>query len=128
MPEFDLNETIKNLLAESEAAEFLDDEDDNDDGDVPEAYRNIMKMIVRQFGASMVVHQYMAVRFEDGGQARTREEALRMANAFMMGLQMGARRPEWTAIVVADLDDIEESDRDAAHRGQDSLADLLPLE
>jgi hypothetical protein len=127
MPEFDLSETIKNLLAESEAAEFLDGEGEDDDA-LPEEYRNIMQIMFRQFGAGMVVHQYMAIRFEDGGQARTREEALRMANAFMMGLQMGVRRPDWAAIVVADLDDIEESDRDAAHRGQDALANLLPLE
>lgn len=127
MPEFDLNEIIRNLLDESEAAEFLDG--DGEDNDVlHEEYRNIMQIMFRQFGADMVVHQYMAVRFEDGGQARTREEALRMANAFMMGLQMGVRRPDWSAIVVADLDDIEESDRDAAHRGQDALANLLPLE
>lgn len=127
MPEFDLNEIIRNLLDESEAAEFLDG--DGEDNDVlHEEYRNIMQIMFRQFGAGMVVHQYMAVRFEDGGQARTREEALRMANAFMMGLQMGVRRPDWSAIVVADLDDIEESDRDAAHRGQDALANLLPLE
>lgn len=127
MPEFDLNDTIKNLLAESEAADFLDGENEDDDG-LPEEYRNNIKIMLRQFGAGMVVHQYMAIRFEDGGQARTREEALRMASAFMMGLQMGVRHPNWTAIIVADLDDTEESDRDAAHRGQDTLADLLPLE
>lgn len=127
MPEFDLSETIKNMLAESEAAEFLDGEGEDDDI-LPEEYRNIMQIMLRQFGAGTVVHQYMAIRFEESGQAHTRGEALRMANAFMMGLQMGVRRPEWTAIVVADLDDIEESDRDAAHRGQDALANLLPLE
>lgn len=125
MPEFDLNETIKNLLASSEAAKFLDDDDDSG---VPEAYREIMQIMFRQFGVGAVVHQYMAIRFEDCGHAHTRDEALRMAVAFMMGLQMGVRHPEWTAIVVADLDDIEGSDRDAAHRGQDALADLLPLE
>ncbi len=125
MPEFDLSETIKNMLAESEAAEFLDE--DNEEEGLPEGYTNIMRIMVQQFGPSAVVHQYMAVRFQDGTDA-TRDVSLRMANAFMMGLQMGARHPNWTAIVVADLDDIEDSARDDAHRGQDALVELLPLE
>jgi hypothetical protein len=126
--DFDLNESIKNMLAESDAAKFLDDGEDNGDGEIPDSYRNIMRIMLKQFGPSMVVHQYMAVRFQDGVFAMSYDEAQRMANAFMMGLQMSARQPDWARVIVADLDNIEPEDRDIAHAGQDALARLIPLE
>jgi uncharacterized protein with von Willebrand factor type A (vWA) domain len=117
--DYNINEEIDSLmrsLADSERVE----------GDpVPEPYKNIIRLMVQQFGASAVVHQFMQIRFSSHGM--TDEESQAAANGFVMGLQMAARHPSWARIVSDDMDE-DEDNSEIAHDGQDDLARFIPLE
>lgn len=118
--DYNIENDITSLLSSLTDADHLDD-----DGALPEAYTQIMRLMMKQFGVSAVVHQFMQIRFTahgmEGGEANS------AANGFLMGLQMAVRHGDWARTIVNDLD--EDPDTSSmAHRGQDSLARFLPLE
>lgn len=50
------------------------------------------------------------------------------AHAFVMGLQMATRHPEWAAVVVADIDSKATAQQRARWEGaMDGLAEQVPL-
>lgn len=117
--DYNIENDITSLLAS------LTDADHLDDGALPETYTQIMRLMMNQFGASAVVHQFMQIRFTSGGMEG--DEANSAANGFMMGLQMAVRHSEWARTIVNDMD--EDTDISSiAHRGQDALARMLPME
>lgn len=110
-----IEDEIRNLLG------------DEDEGGVSDEYKNAIRALMRTAGVSAVVHQFMTFRFSDL-LSRDDDEAQHMASAFMMGLQMADRHPEWARVVVEDVDDIDSELREVSHTGQDSLFDLLPVD
>jgi hypothetical protein len=117
--DYNIENDITSLLAS------LTDADHLDGGVLPEAYTQIMRLMMKQFGVSDVVHVFMQIRFSSLGMEEG--EANSAAKGFMMGLQMAVRHSEWARTIVNDMD--EDTDLSSiAHKGQDSLARLLPME
>jgi hypothetical protein len=117
--DYNIENDITSLLASLTDADHLDDEV------LPETYTQIMRLMMKQFGVSAVVHQFMQIRFSSHGMEE--DEAHSAANGFLMGLQMAVRHSEWARAIVNDMD--EDPDLSSiAHNGQDSLARMLPME
>jgi len=117
--DYNIENDITSLLAS------LTDADHLDDGALPETYTQIMRLMMKEFGVSAVVHQFMQIRFTSHGLDE--DEANSAANGFLMGLQMAVRHGDWARAIVNEMD--EDPDASSmAHSGQDSLARLLPLE
>jgi len=118
--DYNIENDIASLLGSMSEADHLDNEEN-----LPDSYAQIMRLLVKKFGVSAVVHQFMKIRFESQGM--NDNESNGAANGFLMGLQMAMRHNEWARTIVNDMDEDPEISS-LAHMGQDSLARFLPLE
>ena len=70
--DYNIENDITSLLASLTDAEHLDDDA------LPEAYTQIMRLMMQQFGVSAVVHKFMEIRFSSHGMEE--DEANSAAN------------------------------------------------
>ena len=113
MTNFNLDETINNILKDSEVQEYSE--------------------LIAEYGLFEVVMGFINTRLGvgDGSLIESLEDLVEMFRSpgrfFCMGLQMAVRQPEWARAVVEDMKkEINNEEKWAEmNKSQDEIADLL---